>query len=124
MIRRPPRSTRTDTLFPYTTLFRSLTQAEQEIVARIARTLDRWQSLRHVCNVRDLIDETPRLGGPDPRPNLVATAYVAQFYEFQRIAYDRQTIVTPGIPQSCWTCVHRNLPTSQHIGYEETAKPK
>src|SRR3546814_11065294 len=27
MIRRPPRSTRTDTLFPYTTLFRSRTQA-------------------------------------------------------------------------------------------------
>src|SRR3546814_11685180 len=27
MIRRPPRSTRTDTLFPYTTLFRSLTRA-------------------------------------------------------------------------------------------------
>src|SRR3546814_9218127 len=34
MIRRPPRSTRTDTLFPYTTLFRSLAQdaAEQEVV--------------------------------------------------------------------------------------------
>src|SRR3546814_16658099 len=27
MIRRPPRSTRTDTLFPYTTLFRSLFRA-------------------------------------------------------------------------------------------------
>src|SRR3546814_1757591 len=27
MIRRPPRSTRTDTLFPYTTLFRSQTEA-------------------------------------------------------------------------------------------------
>src|SRR3546814_870969 len=27
MIRRPPRSTRTDTLFPYTTLFRSLVRA-------------------------------------------------------------------------------------------------
>src|SRR3546814_5536166 len=27
MIRRPPRSTRTDTLFPYTTLFRSLEEA-------------------------------------------------------------------------------------------------
>src|SRR3546814_8340972 len=27
MIRRPPRSTRTDTLFPYTTLFRSHTQS-------------------------------------------------------------------------------------------------
>src|SRR3546814_9213303 len=28
MIRRPPRSTRTDTLFPYTTLFRSLGDSE------------------------------------------------------------------------------------------------
>src|SRR3546814_15171622 len=28
MIRRPPRSTRTDTLFPYTTLFRSFAQPE------------------------------------------------------------------------------------------------
>src|SRR3546814_6252834 len=29
MIRRPPRSTRTDTLFPYTTLFRSLEHRHQ-----------------------------------------------------------------------------------------------
>src|SRR3546814_12593064 len=29
MIRRPPRSTRTDTLFPYTTLFRSLSQRRE-----------------------------------------------------------------------------------------------
>src|SRR3546814_15560743 len=29
MIRRPPRSTRTDTLFPYTTLFRSAGQFDQ-----------------------------------------------------------------------------------------------
>src|SRR3546814_2126164 len=29
MIRRPPRSTRTDTLFPYTTLFRSVAPIEQ-----------------------------------------------------------------------------------------------
>src|SRR3546814_14262768 len=28
MIRRPPRSTRTDTLFPYTTLFRSMLRAD------------------------------------------------------------------------------------------------
>src|SRR3546814_13130126 len=28
MVRRPPRSTRTDTLFPYTTLFRSITAAQ------------------------------------------------------------------------------------------------
>src|SRR3546814_5010541 len=30
MIRRPPRSTRTDTLFPYTTLFRSLADRAAE----------------------------------------------------------------------------------------------
>src|SRR3546814_8597207 len=31
MTRRPPRSTRTDTLFPYTTLFRSLVDLELEL---------------------------------------------------------------------------------------------
>src|SRR3546814_14935288 len=31
MIRRPPRSTRTDTLFPYTTLFRSQTEFGQPL---------------------------------------------------------------------------------------------
>src|SRR3546814_11470643 len=34
MIRRPPRSTRTDTLFPYTTLFRS---ELEDVHARLAR---------------------------------------------------------------------------------------
>src|SRR3546814_16204619 len=31
MIRRPPRSTRTDTLFPYTTLFRSVERAQRKL---------------------------------------------------------------------------------------------
>src|SRR3546814_7540691 len=33
MIRRPPRSTRTDTLFPYTTLFRSDAEAQSAVLA-------------------------------------------------------------------------------------------
>src|SRR3546814_12875394 len=37
MLRRPPRSTRTDTLFPYTTLFRSARRAPSE---RIGPSLD------------------------------------------------------------------------------------
>src|SRR3546814_8492943 len=43
MIRRPPRSTRTDTLFPYTTLFRSLEVAERrlDLVAVPARDIVR-----------------------------------------------------------------------------------
>src|SRR3546814_13303763 len=32
MIRRPPRSTRTDTLFPYTTLFRSVLNAGDKVL--------------------------------------------------------------------------------------------
>src|SRR3546814_3872031 len=34
MIRRPPRSTRTDTLFPYTTLFRSFTHGKRKEMRR------------------------------------------------------------------------------------------
>src|SRR3546814_10470458 len=39
MIRRPPRSTRTDTLFPYTTLFRSLERPEPGRVPEGLRSL-------------------------------------------------------------------------------------
>src|SRR3546814_20409357 len=47
MIRRPPRSTRTDTLFPYTTLFRSSPAygpAIQSIATRRGDALD-WQHI-------------------------------------------------------------------------------
>src|SRR3546814_11837553 len=42
MIRRPPRSTRTDTLFPYTTLFRSA-------IARMGRTSTAFPRPRCRC---------------------------------------------------------------------------
>src|SRR3546814_10203792 len=45
MIRRPPRSTRTDTLFPYTTLFRSYRRMAEEEV----ETLRNW---RRPCGTR------------------------------------------------------------------------
>src|SRR3546814_13290345 len=37
MIRRPPRSTRTDTLFPYTTLFRSVHRRARRVDAAVER---------------------------------------------------------------------------------------
>src|SRR3546814_1708549 len=40
MIRRPPRSTRTYTLFPYTTLFRSALIFERDL--RAAQGIDTW----------------------------------------------------------------------------------
>src|SRR3546814_3737557 len=54
MIRRPPRSTRTDTLFPYTTLFRS--EARRDIAsARIDLLLSRAvdHADAHDSSVRD-----------------------------------------------------------------------
>src|SRR3546814_1312324 len=41
MIRRPPKSTRTDTLFPYTTLFRSLIQIENKEQDAAIQTLEK-----------------------------------------------------------------------------------
>src|SRR3546814_5669348 len=63
MIRRPPRSTRTDTLFPYTTLFRSGGVAQ----GRGGRALDRpgpnlarhrrpsWRSEEHTSELQSLM---------------------------------------------------------------------
>src|SRR3546814_19270559 len=48
MIRRPPRSTRTDTLFPYTTLFRSHIGVDVlvgALPARFARWAAAWSSI-------------------------------------------------------------------------------
>src|SRR3546814_1249149 len=46
MIRRPPRSTRTDTLFPYTTLFRSLRIARHIMRLRGESDQERVRALR------------------------------------------------------------------------------
>src|SRR3546814_13397878 len=55
MIRRPPRSTRTDTLFPYTTLFRSL-QAGSLEEPRFDLELDTsYPALLAVAELYDLI---------------------------------------------------------------------
>src|SRR3546814_18899138 len=44
MIRRPPRSTRTDTLFPYTTLFRSISTAGGQFSCYHRRQSNRFYS--------------------------------------------------------------------------------
>src|SRR3546814_11823249 len=52
MIRRPPRSTRTDTLFPYTTLFRSAGRPRQRRARRTAparAVVDRQRARRAVA---------------------------------------------------------------------------
>src|SRR3546814_7646904 len=66
MIRRPPRSTRTDTLFPYTTLFRSRDHRQGRAVEDIGRGSPRRRRpaqrdrLQHRKPVRRLRDAGPR----------------------------------------------------------------
>src|SRR3546814_14427890 len=71
MIRRPPRSTRTDTLFPYTTLFRSLVVAgngsgdavvgwEEDIATNVRLQVRRhsggsWRSEEHTSELQSLM---------------------------------------------------------------------
>src|SRR3546814_10675695 len=60
MLRRPPRSTRTDTLFPYTTLFRSTGFARAPPGARRAR--------RRANRPRQHKQKSHRSRRPKPRP--------------------------------------------------------
>src|SRR3546814_15498799 len=74
MIRRPPRSTRTDTLFPYTTLFRSLEEfalgrpdARFEIIARLGFGR---------CGLRLAASDRIAYGGPQSLAGArIATSY-------------------------------------------------
>src|SRR3546814_9028253 len=60
MIRRPPRSTRTDTLFPYTTLFRSRVAASYADDAKHAQRVydyisKLWRSEEHTSELQSLM---------------------------------------------------------------------
>src|SRR3546814_12796539 len=89
MIRRPPRSTRTDTLFPYTTLFRSLPAEglhrkherdvqqgllsvaeliEARAVARVRRLEVDRQMAKQAVEVGD-VERNLRVGEEPPRVN-------------------------------------------------------
>src|SRR3546814_14750144 len=63
MIRRPPRSTRTDTLFPYTTLFRS-----ERIIDEELSNAFRFATVESVTAVDD---HTVEIALTEPTPNML-----------------------------------------------------
>src|SRR3546814_4932207 len=68
MIRRPPRSTRTDTLFPYTTLFRSIvTEQWPEVLNGLGQT-------DAVARRNLMFDGLARRWRDDPPPGFVIAA--------------------------------------------------
>src|SRR3546814_10993308 len=69
-IRRPPRSTRTDTLFPYTTLFRSTIPLHQRVAAQVdGVAVDGQQAFGRPQQISDLhssqpVEDLPALARP------------------------------------------------------------
>src|SRR3546814_4942687 len=81
MIRRPPRSTRTDTLFPYTTLFRSGRFPLLECLVRGADAQG-GRSRGRDLGARNL----RRLGRGEPRP-LRSEEHTSELQSLMRISY-------------------------------------
>src|SRR3546814_12243046 len=94
MIRRPPRSTRTDTLFPYTTLFRSGTV--QPINSK-SSTQDGWNPFvgildeLHAHKDRGLFDVIRSAFGARKQPLMwmITTAG----YDVRGVCYEQRTLV-------------------------------
>src|SRR3546814_7623518 len=86
MIRRPPRSTRTDTLFPYTTLFRSAERL-QPVPAGYRRRAWREES----DQLHQLHQRAPRAGiyhvHPRPRPLHRSEEHTSELQSLMRISY-------------------------------------
>src|SRR3546814_16186274 len=59
MIRRPPRPTRTDTLFPYTTLFRSLDLAKASLAGSFGRSLEQPSTIARFA-INTELQELPK----------------------------------------------------------------
>src|SRR3546814_2723674 len=102
MIRRPPRSTRTDTLFPYTTLFRSIDGVTPaELIAQANRNcrvpftttsymrgmgtnVTRWATFDNDCLFRTFT------GGDDARPYPTdgrSEEHTSELQSLMRISY-------------------------------------
>src|SRR3546814_6370636 len=88
MIRRTPRSTRTDTLFPYTTLFRSLaTRSGMSITSSVLVRRSKLMLPRE--------DRKPRLRWPapleplppPPEPMLRSEEHTSELQSLMRISY-------------------------------------
>src|SRR3546814_3679976 len=96
MIRRPPRSTRTDTLFPYTTLFRSLRQAQGE---------RGWGCGFAACCSMAQLQSSPRREDQPPCQSFTAstgaTSLSTLSVRFSRIAHSDNNSKASAMPTVC-----------------------
>src|SRR3546814_6054184 len=82
MIRRPPRSTRTDTLFPYTTLFRS----QQRWILQRDRILQQLAIGLVEIGVPPFILPAETFAAPDIGPAVAAAGLIRALFEGEPLA--------------------------------------
>src|SRR3546814_9584297 len=89
MIRRPPRSTRTDTLFPYTTLFRSAFQPDfaYRCSEKVTVVLGEARSTGLVRNFIALPVSGGGLGGAPGQPFQRSEEHTSELQSLMRISY-------------------------------------
>src|SRR3546814_7628548 len=92
MIRRPPRSTRTDTLFPYTTLFRSQCSSRSDHfdrarLAGVARPRRGAQGYRHSRGVRARPAVKSRRCAACPPSRERSEEHTSELQSLMRISY-------------------------------------
>src|SRR3546814_6381827 len=94
MIRRPPRSTRTDTLFPYTTLFRSPIDS-----SRTFDWLPRWPRGQSEARPRSE-EHTSEL------QSLMRISYAVFCLKKKKTVRERQTTYIKNNPNTLYTITH------------------
>src|SRR3546814_3667629 len=90
MIRRPPRSTRTDTLFPYTTLFRSLSTSD--VCPRCASRLEEGAAPPNAGNAPAVGTAAPADSGHAPADSIGGARdrseeHTSELQSLMRISY-------------------------------------
>src|SRR3546814_946189 len=115
MIRRPPRSTRTDTLFPYTTLFRSAlvdfarsAQATQVVLG--AGGESRWVRLLRGSVVDEVLGRAGR-----------SEEHTSELQSLMRISYavfclkkKNNIYIIHNVPTPTYNIIHNNRMSSNH----------
>src|SRR3546814_3733536 len=86
MIRRPPRSTRTDTLFPYTTLFRSRPAAGAAGRGAVPEGRGDQVHRGRLCRPRCRVDR-PRPGRGGDRHDPRSEEHTSELQSLMRISY-------------------------------------